>query len=70
MDTESALAEIARLVADAHRLAIELCPHQSADARHERLLDLLFDAEKGLRTLTESQRPAHVDGQGTGPVPG
>jgi hypothetical protein len=53
MDGASELAQIAGLVAEAHRLAIELCPHDSTDERHERLLDLLFDAERALGLLTQ-----------------
>jgi hypothetical protein len=70
MDTASALTEIARLVAEAHRLAIEIYPHDATDARYERLLDLLFDAEKALQTLTELQRPERADSSGASPVPG
>jgi hypothetical protein len=56
MEANFEVRAIADQVAEAHQLAVELCPHHPPDPRHERLLDLLFTAEQAIERLAERLR--------------
>ncbi len=51
MEQPTDVRAIADRIAEAHQLAIELCPPETPDPRHERLLDLLFIAERAIERL-------------------